>query len=75
MFRTLGIDAVGMSTVPESIAANHLGVRVAGISCISNLASGLSPHKLTHQEVIENSRSAVDKLRKLLGKAVPLLNL
>ncbi len=55
MYRTLGADAVGMSTVPESIAANHLGVRVTGVSCITNLAAGLSPQKLTHQEVIENS--------------------
>ncbi|MBC7692137.1 MAG: purine-nucleoside phosphorylase [Methylotenera sp.] len=73
MLRTLGGDSVGMSTVPESIAANHLGVRVAGISCITNVAAGLSPHKLTHQEVIDNSKLSVDKLVLLLEKVIPRL--
>lgn len=73
MYRTLGADAVGMSTVPEAIAANHLGVRVAGISCITNLAAGLSPHKLTHQEVIENSRLGAEKMKRLLETAIPRL--
>jgi purine-nucleoside phosphorylase len=73
MYRTLGADAVGMSTVPESIAANHLGVRVAGVSCITNLAAGLSPQKLTHQEVIENSRIGAKKMKKLLELSVPKL--
>jgi purine-nucleoside phosphorylase len=73
MLRTLGADAVGMSTVPESIAANHLGVRVAGVSCITNLAAGLSPQKLSHQEVIENSRLGVAKLARLLEVAIPRL--
>lgn len=73
MYRTLGADAVGMSTVPESIAANHLGVRVAGISCITNLAAGLSPQKLSHQEVIENGKIGADKLKRLLAAVVPRL--
>jgi purine-nucleoside phosphorylase len=73
MFRTLGADAVGMSTVPEAIAANHLGVRVAGVSCITNLAAGSTPQKLTHQEVIENSRHATEKLQRLLALAIPKL--
>jgi len=73
MLRTLGADAVGMSTVPESIAANHLGVRVAGISCITNRAAGLSVQKLTHQEVIDNSRIAAVNLAKLLELAIPRL--
>jgi purine-nucleoside phosphorylase len=73
MYRTLGADAVGMSTVPEAIAANHLGVRVAGISCITNLAAGSSPQKLTHQEVIDNSRFAAEKLSRLLTSSVPRL--
>jgi purine-nucleoside phosphorylase len=73
MLRTLGADAVGMSTVPETIAANHLGVRVAGISCITNLAAGLSPHKLSHQEVMENSSGAVGKMKALLKQTLPHL--
>jgi purine-nucleoside phosphorylase len=73
MYRTFGADAVGMSTVPESIAANHLGVRVAGLSCITNLAAGLSPQKLSHQEVIDNSRIGAEKLKKILASAIPKL--
>jgi purine-nucleoside phosphorylase len=73
MYRTLGADAVGMSTVPEAIAANHLGVRVAGVSCITNLAAGLSPQKLSHQEVMENSKIGADKLKKLLATVIPRL--
>ena len=73
MLRTIGGDAVGMSTVPESIAANHLGVQVAGISCITNLAAGLSSQKLTHQEVIDNSKNAAEKLAKILQLALPRL--
>lgn len=73
MLRILGADAVGMSTVPEAIAANHLGVRVTGVSCITNLAAGLSGRKLTHQEVIQNSRLAAVKLCQLLEKAIPKL--
>lgn len=73
MLRTLGADAVGMSTVPETVAANHLGVRVAGISCITNQAAGLSPHKLSHDEVMETSRQAAEKMKKLITTVVPRL--
>ena len=73
MLRTLGADAIGMSTVPETIAANHLGVRVAGVSCITNLAAGMSSQKLTHEEVIENSRIGAHNLKRLLERTIPKL--
>jgi purine-nucleoside phosphorylase len=54
--KMIGCSAVGMSTVPEAIAANHMGLRVVALSCITNLAAGLSAHKLTHEEVTETAR-------------------
>ncbi len=71
MLRTLGADAVGMSTVAECIAARHMGVRVAGLSCITNMAAGLSSHPLSHQEVMDASRDNAAKLTRLLRIAVP----
>lgn len=55
-FKSIGCSAVGMSTVPETIAANHLGLRVAALSCITNLAAGLSGQKLSHQEVTDTAK-------------------
>jgi purine-nucleoside phosphorylase len=54
-FRTLGADAVGMSTIPEVVAAAHMGIPVLGISCITNMAAGVLKQKLTHQEVIDTT--------------------
>jgi purine-nucleoside phosphorylase len=71
MARTLGADAVGMSTVPEVIAAAHMGVPVAGISCITNLAAGIAQHPLSHQEVIEVARQVEGKFIDLLRAFLP----
>jgi len=66
MLRMLGVSAVGMSTVPEVIALRHMGVRTAALSCITNLAAGLSNAPLDHKEVEETARSRRDDLLKLL---------
>jgi purine-nucleoside phosphorylase len=55
-FRALGADAVGMSTVPEAIAARHMGIEVLGISCITNMAAGVLPQPLDHDEVMQTAR-------------------
>ncbi|OFZ28447.1 MAG: purine-nucleoside phosphorylase [Bdellovibrionales bacterium RIFCSPHIGHO2_01_FULL_40_29] len=61
MFKNFGGKAVGMSTIPEVIAANHLGIRVAAVSCITNLAAGISQNKLTHAEVTETAKNVEQK--------------
>ena len=66
MLSVLGADAVGMSTVPEASAARHMGVSVAGISCVSNLAAGISKTPLSHQEVTETANRVKDRFIKLL---------
>jgi purine-nucleoside phosphorylase len=54
--RTIGADAVGMSTVPEAIAARHMAIEVLGLSCITNMAAGVLPEPLNHDEVLETTR-------------------
>ena len=71
--RTIGADLVGMSTVPEAIAANHLGMQILGISCVTNIAAGLSGRKLSHEEVLEIGRRVSTTLLQLLGGLLPKL--
>ena len=70
MARMLGADAVGMSTVPEVIVAAHSGIKVIGISCISNMAAGILDKPLSHEEVSETSRKVVNDFAKLINKIV-----
>ena len=70
MMRMLGADAVGMSTVPEAIVANYCGIKVLGISCLTNYASGITQTPLTHKEVIESANEAKEKFQALLAKVL-----
>ncbi len=66
MFGQLGCDAVGMSTVPEVIVARHAGIRVLGVSCISNMAAGILPQPLSHEEVMETGERVKEKFARLI---------
>lgn len=68
--RILGADAVGMSTVPEVIVARHMGIRVLGISCITNMAAGILDQPLTHEEVMETGKSVEKKFSSLVREIV-----
>ncbi|EOS31796.1 MAG: purine-nucleoside phosphorylase [Kineothrix sp.] len=70
MVRVLGADAVGMSTVVEAIAANHMGMRICGISCVCNLAAGMTENPLTHEEVQEAASQAAPLFTKLVAESV-----
>lgn len=70
MLKNLGADAVGMSTVFETIVARHMGMRVLGLSCLTNKAAGLSQQEISHQEVMENNAKVAQKFATVLQKIV-----
>jgi purine-nucleoside phosphorylase len=72
-FRTLGATLVGMSTVPETIVARHMGIEVLGISCVTNLAAGLGATKLSHEEVFEAGRQVEHRLARLFERLLPMI--
>ncbi len=70
MCRTLGADAVGMSTACEAVAANHMGMKICGISCISNMASGITANPLTHKEVQETADRVAPLFKQLVTECI-----
>ena len=71
--RTIGADLVGMSTVPEVIVANHMGMNVLAISCVTNMAAGILPQKINHEEVLETTARVRDTLVRFLKALLPRL--
>ncbi|HEY2393287.1 MAG TPA: purine-nucleoside phosphorylase [Candidatus Angelobacter sp.] len=72
-FRVMGADLVGMSTVPEVIAARQMGVKVLAISCVTNMASGVTDAQINHQEVLEIGRRISGQFKSLLREVVPMI--
>ena len=70
MYRMLGATAVGMSTVPEAITARHSGMRVLGISCITNLAAGITKDEIDHEEVMETGEKIGKRFKKLIRRII-----
>ncbi len=70
MCKTLGADAVGMSTACEAVAANHMGMKICGISCISNMASGISEKPLSHEEVQEMADQTAPRFKRFLYDSI-----
>ncbi len=71
MIRLLGADAVGMSTVPEALAARHQEIKVLGISCITNLAAGITDERINHEEVMETGAKVAETFKELLRRIIP----
>jgi purine-nucleoside phosphorylase len=74
MLRAFGADAVGMSTVPEAIVARHMGMNVLGISCITNMAAGISEHPINHEEVMETGQLVRTSFTRLLRRLISKLS-
>lgn len=70
MYRLLGADAVGMSTVPEAVAARHQGMKVLGISCITNFGAGMTDETINHEEVMETGARVADIFKELLRRVI-----
>ena len=70
LYRLLGADAVGMSTVPEAIAARHQGMNVLGISCITNFGAGMTTEPINHQEVMETGARVAEIFKELLRRII-----
>jgi purine-nucleoside phosphorylase len=73
LLRTLGADAVGMSTVPEAIVARQMGIKVLGISCITNMAAGVIGEPINHEEVMETGARVHETFKELLRRVIPRL--
>ncbi len=71
--RAIGADLVGMSTAPEVIVANHMGMKVLAVSCVTNMAAGILPQKIHHEEVLETGRMVRDTLVRFLKAVLPRL--
>jgi len=74
LLRALGADAVGMSTVPEAIVARHMGLEVLGISCITNMAAGISDEPINHEEVMATGDSVRETFAELLRRVIAAIN-
>jgi purine-nucleoside phosphorylase len=74
MMRTLGADLVGMSTVPEVLAARHMGIRCLALACVTNAAAGIGPEPIDHEQVLEVGARAAGDLVALLREVIPLLD-
>jgi len=73
LFRILGADAIGMSTVPEAIVAHQMGIKILGISCITNLAAGVTDEPINHAEVMETGERVKGTFKELLRRIIPKL--